>query len=594
MASFSIRTGKEESCVANLEAYDTTVTEGKTLPGFPTKLHGRRQIFTGEKAITEENVIEVLEKALSVHELNRREILFLQNYEKGLQPIQDRTKQYNKEINNKIVVNIANEIVTFKASEFAGEPIQYVSRRGNQGVDDSNREIPKKVSEVNDMMISEDKQTLDYELAYKMFTAGVGYRLCYHDSEAKRLDDYLDEAPFEIAVPDVENTFVVRYNNAKKSIAMGVTYVAKDPPNKDYEYTVYTPDVTYTIEGLPGKAASENGLRITGRKRHNFGQVSLIEYPCNPDRMGAFEVVLDLLDAVSLTISNQEDGIEQFIQALMVFDGVDISRQDFLELKDLGAIKLPASPAGQGGGGKKLYYLNEQLDQSQTNSLVNNMKQIILEIVGMPSQGNASTGDSSNNGAVIMKNGWWHAEGRAQQTQNMWKRAETEFLKVVLKICNDTNRLTGLKISDLEPRFWRQSYEDLLVKTQSFATLRSAGMPAVQAFKFSHLSKDPESDAIMYDDYQEMLAQELDRLNGVESEDGIPLKEDDTTDPTTPDGIKAQAEGDAAPAKSGSQKGQWAQCPVCGKKFIKKEANQVYDSLSCANRGRRSTPRYGG
>ena len=119
-------------------------------------------------------------------------------------------------------------------------------------------------------------------------------------------------------------------------------------------------------------------------------------------------------------------------------------------------------------------------------------------------------------------------------------------------------------------------------------------MPAVQAFKFSHLSKDPESDAIMDDDYQEMLAQELDRLNGVESEDGIPLKEDDTTDPTTPDGIKAQAEGDAAPANSGSQKGQWAQCPVCGKKFIKKEANQVYDSLSCANRGRRSTPRYGG
>ena len=484
--------------MANLEAYDTTVTKGEDVPGFHGKLHGRRQIFTGEKEITRENVIDVLQKALSVHEKNRREIIFLQKYERGIQPILERTKQYNKEINNKIVVNVASEIVTFKSSEFAGEPIQYVSRRGNQGVQDENREIPKKVAEVNDMMISEDKQTLDYELAYKMFTCGVGYRLCYHDESAKRLEDYLDEAPFEIAVPDVENTFVVRYNNAKKKVAMGVTYVYRDPPESAIEYTVYTPNVTYTIEGLPGKTADGSGLRITDEKRHNFGQVSLIEYPCNPDRMGAFEVVLDLLDAVSLTISNQEDGIEQFIQALMVFDGVDISREDFLELKDLGAIKLPATPAGQGGGGKKLYYLNEQLDQSQTNSLVNNMKQIILEIVGMPSQGNASTGDSSNNGAVIMKNGWWHAEGRAQQTQNMWKRAETEFLKVVLKICNDTNRLTGLKISDLEPRFWRQSYEDLLVKTQSFATLRSAGMPAVQAFKFSHLSKDPETSCLPF------------------------------------------------------------------------------------------------
>lgn len=582
--------------MAKLERNDVTVVDGDDKLDLSRDLHGRRQIFTSEKEITRENVIDVLQKALTVHNKNRAEIIYLQKYERGIQPILRRNKQYNAEINNKIVVNLANEIVTFKASEFAGEPIQYVSRRGNKSVADNKRDIPDKVSEVNDMMISEEKQTLDYELAYKMFTAGVGYRLCYHDQKANKLEDYLDEAPFEIAVPDVENTFVVRYNDAKKRVVMGVTYVFRDPPDKSVEYTVYTPNVTYTIEGIPG-SKGKNGLRINEKKTktHNFGQVSLIEYPCNPDRMGAFEVVISLLDAVSLTLSNQEDGIEQFIQALMVFDGVDISREDFLELKDLGAIRLPATPAGQGGGGKKLYYLNEQLDQSQTNSLVNNMKQIILEIVGMPSQGNASTGDSSNNGAVIMKNGWWHAEGRAQQTQNMWKRAETEFLKVVLKICADTNRLTGLKISDLEPRFWRQSYEDLLVKTQSFATLRSAGMPAVQAFKFSHLSKDPESDAIMYDEYQEMLAKELDRMNGV-SEDGIPLKEDDTTDPTSPEGIQAQAEGDEGAGGSSreSRKGQWAQCPVCGRKFIKKEANQVYDSLSCANRGRRSTPRYGG
>ena len=580
--------------MAKLERYDATVVDGADELDLSRDLHGRRQIFTGENEITRENVIDVLQKALTVHEKNRAEIIYLKKYERGIQPILKRNKQYNAEINNKIVVNMASQIVTFKASEFAGEPIQYVSRRGNKGVADEKREIPDKVSEVNDMMLSEEKQSIDYELAYEMFTCGVGYRLCYHDRDMKKLDDYLDEAPFEIARPDAENTFVVRKNDAKKRVMMGVTYVYKDPPESAVEYTVYTPNVTYTIEGLPSVTEGDHGLRITKEVRHNFGQVSLIEYPCNPDRMGAFEVVINLLDAVSLTMSNQEDGIEQFIQALMVFDGVDITREDFLELKDLGAIKLPASPAGQGGGGKKLYYLNEQLDQSQTNALVNNMKQIILEIVDMPSQGNAATGDSSNNGAVIMRNGWWHAEGRAQQTQNMWKRAETEFLKVVLKICYDTNRLTGLKISDLEPRFWRQSYEDLLVKTQSFATLRSAGMPAVQAFKFSHLSKDPESDAIMYDDYQEMLAEELDRLNGVQSEDGIPLKEDDTTDPTSPDGIKAQAEGDDAPKSGDSRKGQWAQCPVCGKKFIKKEANQIYDSLSCANRGRRSTPRYGG
>ena len=579
--------------MAELEAYDTTVRVGAD-KDLSKELHGRRQIFTGEREITRENVIDVLQKALSVHRLNRAEIIFLKKYERGIQPILERKKKYNAEINNKIVVNIANEIITFKEAEFAGEPIQYVSRRGNKGVDDPNRDIPEKVSQINDMMLAEGKQTLDLTLAHNMFIAGVAYRLVYHDNSRKAIPEYLDEAPFEIAIPDVENTFVVRYNDAKKDVVMGVTYVYKDPPNNKAEYTVYTPNVTYTIEGLP-LSTTAGGLEITDEVHHNFGQVSLIEYPCNPDYMGAFEPVVPLLDAINLTQSNRLDGIEQFIQALMVFDGVDIERDDIAKLKDLGAISLPPTP-GQGGGGKKLYYLNEQLDQSQTQTLVNSMEQIVLKIVGMPSQGDASTGDSSNNGAVILKNGWWHAESRALQTQTMWKKAETDFLKVVLKICADTNTLTGLKISDLEPRFWRQSYEDLLVKTQSFATLRSAGMPAIQAFKFSHLSRDPESDAIVYDDYQTMLAEELDRLNGVgEGGEELPLQEDDTTNPVSAEGIKAQAEGDESqPQKSEGGKGTWAQCPVCGRKFIKKESNQVYDSLSCANRGRRSTPRYGG
>lgn len=576
----------------SLEIADVTTLDRDVNPDFSKTLHGRRMILSGEEEITRDNVIDVLQKALGIHNINRREIVFLLDYNRGIQPILNRTKQYNAEINNKIVVNMANEITTFKASEFAGEPIQYISRRGNKGVDDVNRDIPDKVAQVNDMMLTEGKQTLDLDLAHKMFICGTAYRLTYHENEKSKLpEDYLDEAPFEIAIPDVENTFVVYRNDAKKEPLMGVTYVFKTPPDKDVEYTVYTPNVTYTIEGISANSR-KNGLKITKEVRHNFGMISLIEYPCNPDRMGAFEVVLPLLDAINLTESNRLDGIEQFIQALMVFDGVDITREDFLELKDLGAIKLPATPNGVSGG-KKLYYLNEQLDQSQTQTLVGDMKQIILEIVGMPSQGNASTGDSSNNGAVIMRNGWWHAESRALQTQTMWKKAETEFLKVVLKICSQRDVLTGLKISDLEPRFWRQSYEDLLVKTQSFSTLRTSGMPAIQAFKFSHLSRDPESDAIIYDDYQQMLADELDRLNGV-TDDDIPLKEDDTTDPTSKDGIEAQAAGEGGDPGSGEKKGEWAICPVCGKRFQKKDPNQKCSSIACANKARRSTPRYGG
>ena len=574
----------------------------------PSGLHGRRQIFTGEREITRENVIDVLREALPTHRKNREEMIYLDRYMRGIQPVLWRTKQYNQEINNKIVINLANQIVNFKASEFEGEPIQYVSRSENKGV-------PKKVSKVNSMMISEGKQTKDLEMAKKMFIGGVGYRLTIHDQGRGGKAQYLDEAPFEIYIPDPWNTFVVRYNDVSKRVVMGVTYVFKDAkrtaaggsgieyPVGTYggayadgtgvggtggvEYTVYTPDVTYTIvDGDGGE------MRITREDRHNFGLVSLVEYPCNSERMGAFEVVLPLLDAYNLSASNRLDAIDQFIQALMVFDGIDVETEDIKLMKSEGAVKLPPAQSNVGGGGRRLYYLNEQLDQSQTQTFVNDMYKTILQIVGMPAQGDGSNSDSSNNGAVIMKNGWWHAEARMLETQNMWKASEMEFLRIVLKICDDANVLTGLKLSDLEPKFWRQSYEDLLVKTQSFSTLRSAGMPAIQAFTYSHLSKDPESDAIIYDAYQEELARRLDENDGILTEENLRDEEREQREDAADD---AEAELEPGTSSGGEQSSaMYGICPICGKRFKKSYPGQQYNSIACANKGRKSRAGQGG
>lgn len=479
---------------------DRALVNGAVSP----EMHGRRQIFTNEMQITDGNVLSVLNKALPTHQQNRTEEIYLEKYMRGIQPILDRVKQFNQEINNKVVVNIANQIVTFKTSEFAGEPIQYISRGNKDGV-------PEKVATLNSMMLSEGKQSQDMRLAHKMYSTGVGYRLVIHDRDATATGQ-MDEAPFEIYTPDPQNTFVVRANDVSKRVVMGVTYVYLDDAESHVRYTVYTDDVTYTIDGTTMRAN-----RIVSAKRHNFGMVTLIEYPCNADYLGAFEVVLPLLDAYNLTMSNRLDGIEQFIQAVMVFEGVNIEREDFLKMKDLGALVVPERMGGSSGS-RSVYYLNEQLDQGQTQTLVNDMYQTILQIVGMPSQGNANTSDSSNNGAIILKNGWWNAEARALETEAMWKSSETEFLKVVLRICEQTNQLTGLRVSDLEPRFGRRSYEDLLTKTQSFSTLIGAGMPAIQAFTFSKLSKDPESDAIVYNAYQEEVAQDMDEMNGVRTD----------------------------------------------------------------------------
>ena len=91
-------------------------------------LTGRSVIYTDETEITDVNVIDVLNKALILHNKNSMEIDYLYRYYKGEQPIIHRTKEIRPEINNIIVENRANEIVTFKVAYLVGAPIQYVNR----------------------------------------------------------------------------------------------------------------------------------------------------------------------------------------------------------------------------------------------------------------------------------------------------------------------------------------------------------------------------------------------------------------------------------------------------------------------------------
>lgn len=129
-------------------------------------LTGRRQIFTNKKHITPENVVEVLEKALTVHRINRREIQYLYDYYRGRQDIRLKDKVVRPEINNKVMVNRANEIVTFKTAYLLGEPLQYVSNGG----DDT---ISAKVNRLNEFMRAESKDTKDKEIADWMHICGV-------------------------------------------------------------------------------------------------------------------------------------------------------------------------------------------------------------------------------------------------------------------------------------------------------------------------------------------------------------------------------------------------------------------------------------
>lgn len=408
------------------------------------EMHGRKAIYTSVEHIDGGNVVKVLGDAYTKHLVNRGQIEYLYNYYRGIQPILDRVKEIRPEICNKVVENRANAIVTFRVGYTVGKPIQYISSVSEKPVSDQ-------IAKLNDMLRVAGKSSKDKQLVEWQMICGTGYRLVL-PSTSKR-------TPFDMYTLDPRNAFVIYRNDVAHTPLAGVYYTIDD--NANVTFDIYTSDnVFYRVEGW------QSG-KIVEERVYVLGHIPIIEYPLNNARLGAFEVVLPLLDTLNILDSNRLDGVEQFIQSLIITYNCDFADGTTgSTIREAGMVNLKSTNENK----SDLKVLNEVLQQGDTQVLKRDIIDSINEIVGMPSQGNGSTGDSSNNGAVILKNGWQGAETRAQDFETMFREPEQRTIELLVEI---SNRLSDLNLDpdDIDVKFTRRNYEDILSKSQTLITM---------------------------------------------------------------------------------------------------------------------------
>lgn len=427
---------------------------------------GRKKILVNTESITSENIIKYLKEAINTHEKNQREENYLYEYYKGNQPILNREKKIRPTINNKIVVNKANEIVSFKTGYLLYSPIQYASKSNGQS---------DEISTLNSYMDIKNKVTIDKEVVDYMHICGVGVKILLQSDDG-------DDIPFDMYSADPRDTFVI-YSATLigEPPIMGVRhYIDVDSTGvlKTNVYECYTKDMYYKIREEQIVQQAGNALK----------QIPIIEYPLNNARIGAFEIVLSLLDAINNVQSNRNDGIEQFVQSLLLFHNVDIDNEKVETLNEIGAIKFrDINPSLQG----EIKYLVSQLDQTNTQTLVDDLVDSVLAIVGMPPTKN--NGSSAETGmATIMQDGWYLAEARAKDTENLFKASERQLLKLVTYICNNTSDLK-LDYKDIDIKFTRKNYENIQSKVQVLiAMLQNEKIAPRLAFATANLFPDSE------------------------------------------------------------------------------------------------------
>ena len=427
---------------------------------------GRQVIYTNAQRITSENILKELSKAIFIHNQNAEEIDYLYNYYLGNQPVLYRQKAIRPEINNKVVNNTAYFIVETKTADIASEPIQYVLR----GTDEKKSQ---EIADLNGIMENEDKAYSDICLARWRSICGTSYRMIANDDGRSSL---LDETDFRIDVLDPRNTAVVYFPNNIPAFSF---QKAKDEKNKNF-YFVYTKSEWYKVYGNQIVESGKNG----------FLAIPVIEYPNNENRISDIEVTISLSDAINEMASDRQDGIQQFVQSFIKFVNCEIDAEKFAQLRQSGAFIIKSNNSENKAD---VDIMSSELNQSESQVAKDDLFNSILVIQGIANREGNTGGDTQ--GAVSLRNGYLDSEKRAELSEPSFKRAEKQFLRILLyKLA--VNGKTTLKVSDIEIKISRSKMDNMLTKAETLKLLLESGIYPERAVKSVGFFADPEQVAI--------------------------------------------------------------------------------------------------
>lgn len=446
-------------------------------------VYGRLVIYTFVDKVDASNIVDEVAKAMPRHNFNAAAIAYLDRYYRGDQPILYRTKTVRPEVNNKVVENHAYEFVESNVADLYGEPVQYALHSSDS------ESLTDEINALNTYMRSEDKSAIDIERGRWAAICGTSY--LYVGGENRSPKDF-DEAPFYLKVENPMRTFVVYY--ADDETPAFSCQMRRDEVGT--YYFVWTNKEWFKIRNAKIIASGINGRRY----------IPVIEYPLNERRLSVIEMTIGLTDAMNKMTSDRLNGVEQFVQAFMLFKNCDIDKDTFLEMVGLGAVAVKDTASGKAADVK---IMAEQLDQSQTQVSKDDLYQQALLVQGKPGRQENSGGDTGQ--AVVLRNGYYDEDKRAELRIPYFVKSERMMLRVVLQMLKVDRDFT-LKLSDIDIKPKRSKLENMLVKAQVAKILHDMGYDDGEITKLINLWPDP---ANVYALSRKRMQDQFDSTNGI-------------------------------------------------------------------------------
>lgn len=256
--------------------------------------------------------------------------------------------------NYSINVNMAKYIIDVATAYTFGVPVKYTTdNKKQQTILEKLKYILKNCS----------ANEIDFQQGGDMATYGVSYQLVLAPESQEKIEDRI-----MLKYLDPLQTFYVVDNTILENPVCAI-YMYNFIENNQKMTRVYAYDNTdlYIFKGSEGSVAT-----LESQEAHNMGTIPIIQCLNNDDAFSDIEGITDLLDSLSLSISNTTDDLQSIANAFLAVSGATLNKDTIQELNETKVGNLPT--------GANMEWVVKNLNPQATQQQVDYLLRFIFQI----------------------------------------------------------------------------------------------------------------------------------------------------------------------------------------------------------------------
>lgn len=338
---------------------------------------------------------------------------------------------------NRLVVNYAKYIVDTFTGFFIGIPVRVVS---------DNENINEFIQFHKNYNNTED---LEAEIAKMVSIYGSAFELLYQDTNSKTRSTWLTP----------KEAFVV-YDNTIEQDPVFAVYMVRDEENL-IKGSIYTINEEITF-----RTAKTGDIEFLDTKNHYFGEVPVIEYFENDERLGTFESVETLINAYNKAISEKANDVDYFSDAYLKILGVEIDDETLGKLRDSRIINI-SQRLGDSNNIDVSFLEKPNADQTQEN-LIDRLEDLIYD---MSQIANITDDHFAQRSGISLEYKLLPMKNLALMKERKFKAALSKRYRLLFRIITNIKGISDDEWTKLRYIFSRNIPENLKDEAETASTL---------------------------------------------------------------------------------------------------------------------------